>query len=132
MSDCIFCKIIKGEIPSYTIYEDEIVKVFLDVNPVANGHMLIIPKKHYENVFDIDPSIISHSTNLIREKLYPMIKEKLNCDGLTIAQNNGFGQEVKHYHIHLIPRFENDNGKMSFDKDMLKPIDEVYSKFEKK
>ena len=102
MSDCIFCKIIKGEIPSYTIYEDELVKVFLDVNPVTNGHMLIIPKKHYENVFDIDTSIISHSVNLIRDKLYPIIKEKLKADGLTISQNNGYGQEVKHYHIHLI------------------------------
>ena len=75
--DCIFCKIIRGEIPSYTIYEDDIVKVFLDVNPVTNGHMLIIPKNHYENAFDIDTNIISHSVNLIRDKLYPIIKEKL-------------------------------------------------------
>lgn len=132
MNDCIFCQIIKGKIPSYTIYEDELVKVFLDINPVAKGHMLIIPKKHYENVFDIDTNIISHSVNLIREKLYPMIKEKLNCDGLTICQNNKYGQEVKHYHIHLIPRYENDHGHMSFNKDLLIPVDKLYSIFEKK
>ena len=75
MSDCIFCKIIKGEIPSYTIYEDELVKVFLDVNPVTNGHMLIIPKKHYENAFDIDTNIITTATkvfirNPIRTNLF--------------------------------------------------------------
>lgn len=130
MSDCIFCKIIKGEIPSYTIYEDELVKVFLDVNPVTNGHMLIIPKKHYENVFDIDTSIISHSVNLIRDKLYPIIKEKLKADGLTISQNNGFGQEVKHYHIHLIPRYENDKAVQNFNKDILLPVDQVFTKLQ--
>ena len=130
MSDCIFCKIIKGEIPSYTIYEDELVKVFLDVNPVTNGHMLIIPKKHYENAFDIDTNIISHSVNLIRDKLYPIIKEKLKADGLTISQNNGFVQEVKHYHIHLIPRYENDNAIQNFNKDILLPVDQVFTKLQ--
>ena len=130
MSDCIFCKIIKGEIPSYTIYEDELVKVFLDVNPVTNGHMIIIPKKHYENAFDIDTNIISHSVNLIRDKLYPIIKEKLKADGLTISQNNGFCQEVKHYHIHLIPRYENDNAIQNFNKDILLPVDQVFTKLQ--
>lgn len=128
MKDCIFCKIINNEIPSSTIYEDDLVKVFLDVNPITNGHMLIIPKKHYENVFDIDKEIISHSIDLIRNNLYPMIKEKLNCDGLTISQNNGFGQEVKHYHIHVIPRYTNDNDTHTYNKDILLPVNEVFSK----
>lgn len=128
MNDCLFCKIIKGEIPSFTLYEDHLVKVFLDVNPNTNGHVLIIPKKHYQDLFDIDTDIILHSIKLVREKLYDLLKEKLNCDGLTICQNNGYGQEVKHYHIHLIPRYENDEVRLNYNKDKLLPIDDVYSK----
>ena len=63
MNDCIFCKIVNNEIKSSTIYEDDLVKVFLDVNPNTNGHMLIIPKKHYENVLEIPTEIVSHSTD---------------------------------------------------------------------
>lgn len=128
MENCIFCKIINNEIKSSTIYEDDLIKVFLDVNPETNGHMLIIPKKHYENVFDLDEKIILHSVKMIKEKLYPLIKEKLNCDGLTIAQNNGYGQEVKHYHIHVIPRYENDQDNHIYNKELLLPIEEVYHK----
>ena len=73
--DCIFCKIIKGEIPSYTIYEDEIVKVFLDISPVSNGHCLIIPKKHFENIIDIDLETLNH-IDKVTKKLYPILKEK--------------------------------------------------------
>lgn len=128
MEDCIFCKIVKGEIPSYTIYEDNLVKVFLDVNPNTNGHMLIIPKEHYRDVLVIPEEIINHSVKIIKEKLYPLIKEKLNCDGLTITQNNGYGQEVKHFHIHVIPRYENDHSSINFNKEMLISTEEVYSK----
>lgn len=132
MEDCIFCKIVKGEIPSYTIYEDELVKVFLDVNPNTNGHMLIIPKEHYKDLFELPEEIINHSVKLVKEKLYPLVKEKLNCDGLTFSQNNGYGQEVKHYHIHVIPRYENDHSMITFDKDMLIPTEEVFSKLSDK
>lgn len=126
MENCLFCKINNGLIPSKTIYEDDLVKVFLDINPATNGHMLIIPKKHYENVMDIDKDFITYSIDLIREKIYPTLKEKLNCKGLTISQNNGLGQEVKHYHIHLIPRYENDCDKHTYNEELLKPIDEIY------
>lgn len=128
MKDCIFCKINKDEIKSNTIYEDELVKVFLDVNPITNGHMLIIPKKHYENIIDIDNDVIMHSVKLIKEKLYPLVKEKLNCDGVTISQNNEYGQEIKHFHIHVIPRYENDEDTHTYNKDILIPISEIYSK----
>ena len=111
--DCIFCKIIKGDIPSYTIYEDEIVKVILDINPVSNGHMLIIPKTHYVKNTSKD--------------LYKKYKDKLNMDGLSITQNNDYGQEVKHYHLHLIPRYENDN--IEFIKPTnLDSVEDVYKK----
>lgn len=124
--DCIFCKIIKGDIPSYTIYEDEIVKVILDINPVSNGHMLIIPKTHYVNLMDIDDSVLSHIMNTSKD-LYKKYKNKLNMDGLSITQNNDYGQEVKHYHLHLIPRYENDN--IEFIKPTnLDSVEDVYKK----
>lgn len=124
--DCIFCKIIKGDIPSYTIYEDEIVKVILDINPVSNGHMLIIPKTHYVNLMDSNDSVLSHIMNTSKD-LYKKYKDKLNMDGLTITQNNDYGQEVKHYHLHLIPRYENDN--IEFIKPTnLDSVEDVYKK----
>lgn len=126
MKDCIFCKIIKGEIPSYTIYEDELVKVFLDVNPLTNGHTLIIPKKHYKNLFEADEEILKHSLKLVKEKFYPLFTSKLKCSGLSITQNNGHGQEVKHLHIHLIPRYENDLVNDVYNKELLKPVEEIF------
>ena len=125
--DCIFCKIVKGEIPSYTIYEDEIVKVFLDINPVSNGHCLIIPKKHFENIIDIDLETLSH-IDKVTKKLYPILKEKLYCLGITRTQNNEYGQEVKHYHLHLIPRYNGDDINFKADKKELKDVKEVYNK----
>ena len=126
MEDCIFCKIVNNEIKSHTIYEDELVKVFLDANPETNGHMLIIPKKHYQNILDLDEKIIPHAVKIIKEKLYPLMKEKLHCDG--IAQNNEYGQEVKHFHIHVVPRYENDQDYHSYNKDILISIEDIYSK----
>lgn len=128
MKDCIFCKIVNNEIKSHTIYEDELVKVFLDANPETNGHMLIIPKKHYQNILDLDEKIIPHAVKIIKEKLYPLMKEKLHCDGMTIAQNNEYGQEVKHFHIHVVPRYENDQDYHSYNKDILISTEDVYSK----
>ncbi len=128
MEDCIFCKIVNNEIKSHTIYEDELVKVFLDANPETNGHMLIIPKKHYQNILDLDEKIIPHAVKIIKEKLYPLIKEKLHCDGMTIAQNNEYGQEIKHFHIHVVPRYENDQDYHSYNKDILISIEDIYSK----
>lgn len=128
MEDCIFCKIVNNEIKSHTIYEDELVKVFLDANPETNGHMLIIPKKHYQNILDLDEKIIPHAVKIIKEKLYPLMKEKLHCDGMTIAQNNEYGQEVKHFHIHVVPRYENDQDYHSYNKDILISTEDIYSK----
>ena len=100
------------------LYEDDIVKVFLDVNPNSTGHCLIVPKEHYQDFFDIDKEVLNHvleTAKVIANRL----KERLNCDGITFAQNNGLGQDVKHYHLHLIPKYHNDD-KLS--------IEEVYNK----
>ncbi len=123
--DCIFCKIIKGEIPSYTIYEDDIVKVFLDIDPKTNGDTLIIPKKHFTNIDDIDLETLSH-INKVTKDMYTLLKSKLHCDGMTVIQNNDYGQEVKHYHVHLTPRYENDLLSHTYNKDMLNSLEEVF------
>lgn len=109
MEDCLFCKIIKGEIPSYKILENDHLYAFMDINPNSNGHILIIPKEHVVTVLDVNSNFINEALNTIKNDLYPLLKEKLNIDGLTISQNNFLGQDVKHYHIHLMPRYSKDN-----------------------
>lgn len=130
MNDCLFCKIIKKELPSKTIYEDQLIQVIMNINPLTNGHLLVLPKKHFTNILDIDEEFITHSFKIIRNKLYPLLKEKLNCKGLTIIENNELGQEIRHFHIHLIPRYENDEYKEISSKD-IKNLDEIFSKITK-
>ena len=127
MEDCLFCKIIQGEIPSKTIHEDEIVKVMMDINPISDGHILVIPKNHNTDLLDLDDDTLLHIKRITTEILIPKLKEKLNCDGITICQNNGLGQEIKHFHVHLIPRYENDNIKMT-NKENIEDIEEIYNK----
>lgn len=131
MENCIFCKIINGELPSKTIYEDEIIKVIMNINPNSNGHLLVLPKEHLENINNISTELVSHMFNVIKEKLYPLLKEKLNCGGLTLIQNNELGQEIKHYHIHLVPRYSNDNIDLNYNEDMINNLDQVYDELTK-
>lgn len=128
--ECIFCKIVNGELASYTIYEDEIVKVFLNINPSSDGDLLIIPKKHYTNLVDIDLDTLTH-INFISKKMYELLKTKLNIDGLTLCQNNDYGQEIKHYHMHLTPRYKNDNVEVIYPNKN-KDIKEIYEKLKDK
>lgn len=132
MNDCIFCKIINGEMPSKTVYEDELIKVIMNINPSTNGHLLVLPKTHYVNIFDIDEKIINHSFQIIRDKLYPILKEKLNCEGLTLSENNLLGQEIKHFHIHVTPRYKNDLVDYLYNEEMLEDLDTVFSKLQDK
>lgn len=126
MNDCIFCKIINNEIPSKTIYEDEKIKIIMNINPITNGHLLVIPQQHMVNINDIDIDIVNHSFKVIRDIIYPQLKEKLNCKGLTLSQNNELGQEIKHYHIHLIPRYEDDNIDFTHNEELLEDIEKIY------
>lgn len=103
--DCIFCKIINGDIPSYKIYEDELVIAFLDINPITPGHTLIVPKKHYRDIEDIEDDILMHIIN-VSKKIKLKMEEKLNIDGITLIQNNGDIQDVKHFHLHLKPYYK--------------------------
>ena len=128
MKDCIFCKIIKGEIPSRTVYEDDQIKVIMNINPSTDGHLLVIPKEHMVDIRDTKEEIILHSIQTVKNKIYPLLKERLNCEGLTLAQNNEMGQEIKHYHIHLIPRYPEDHADFTYDSTKLSDLDEVFDK----
>ena len=141
MSDCLFCKIIDGSIPSYTVYEDDKVKAILDINPNNDGHLLVIPKEHKANLYEMDDDTLIYMLNIIREKLnnlYTLLvvslvivlivvyaMPKLNIDGLTISQNNDYGQEVKHFHIHVIPRYKNDKFPLASN---CSKVEDVYHK----
>ena len=103
--DCIFCKIANKEIPSDKIYEDENFLVFLDIQPVSHGHILIIPKKHIIWMQDADDKTISEIF-ILTKKIMLAIKSSLKCDYI---QESVVGNEVPHFHIHLIPRYSNDN-----------------------
>ena len=122
--DCLFCKIANGEIPSEVVYEDNIVKVFLDINPTTNGDSLIVPKKHFKDFREVDDETLAHM-NDVAKKLYPMYQEKLNCQGLTLSHNTDYSQDIKHFHIHFIPRYNDDGVKHLSNKDMLKDIKEI-------
>ena len=103
--DCIFCKIANKEIPSFKVYEDDIVYAFLDINPDSDGHTLIIPKKHFKDLDDIDLETLNH-INKVSKEIKKLLEEKLNCIGLSLLQNNGSVQEIKHYHLHLKPYYK--------------------------
>ena len=108
--DCLFCKIINGDIPSYKIYEDDIVLCFIYINPDSNVNTLLIPKKHYLYIYDILLDTLTHIFK-IAKKLKLELEEKLQCDGVTFVQNNGQIQEVKHFHLHLKPYYKNNKIK---------------------
>lgn len=107
--DCIFCKIANGEIPSKTLYEDEQFKVILDLGPATRGHALVLPKEHYDNLYELPDEVAAESMKLAK-KMAVKMTEKLHAQGFNLVQNNGetAGQTVIHFHLHLIPRYEND------------------------
>ncbi len=109
MSDCIFCKIANGEIPSNTIFENDQFRVILDNGPATKGHALVLPKEHYADLFEIPEETVKGAVG-VAKTVAGMMKEKLGCDGLNLVQNNGAaaGQTVMHFHLHIIPRYEND------------------------
>lgn len=124
MKECLFCKIINKEIPSKIIYEDNILMAFLDISPTTNGDTLIVPKKHYKDFLEINNETLT-KINELAKKLYPIYQDKLNCDGLTLSNNLDYGQEIKHFHMHFIPRYKNDEVKHLSNKDILKDLDEI-------
>lgn len=114
MEDCLFCKIVKGEIDSAKIWEDEKVLAFLDVNPLTKGHCLIIPKEHYENIFDMNEDVLKKILGLAKD-LSGKMRENLNATGVNLVNASGKDaeQSVFHFHLHVVPRYENDGLDMN-------------------
>ncbi len=105
MSDCVFCKIISGEIPAAKIFEDDRIFAFLDINPVNPGHTLVIPKQHYQMIVDTPDELIAEVFKTVK-KLMIVIKMSLSCDFVALSV---VGTDVPHFHVHLIPRYFSDN-----------------------
>lgn len=107
--DCIFCKLANGVIPTNSLYEDDDVKVIFDASPASKGHVLILPKQHYDNVYSLDDKIAGHIFQTA-VKVAGALKDGLGLEGLNIVQNNGeiAGQTVFHFHMHIIPRYKGD------------------------
>ena len=131
--DCIFCKLANGVYPTNSIYEDDNFNVILDVGPATKGHALILPKQHYANLFEL-PDDVAGEVMVLAKKMATHMKEKLNCDGFNLIQNNGpcAGQTVFHFHYHLIPRYENDGQNLlweptSPDEESLKELCKLLS-----
>ncbi|GAY72816.1 HIT family protein [Lentilactobacillus kosonis] len=117
MKDCIFCKIVAGEIPSYTIYEDDVVKAFLDISQGTPGHTLVIPKKHVPNIFEYDPELAGEVFSRIPKIARAIKASNPEIQGMNIVNNNGqiAYQSVFHSHFHLIPRYtDHDDFSMTF------------------
>ena len=108
--NCIFCKIINGDIPSAKVYEDEDFVIMLDIGPATFGHVLILPKEHYANLFEMPEELLAKAVKLAKSFGEKLVKA-LHADGMNVVQNNGLaaGQTVFHFHMHLIPRYEGDS-----------------------
>ena len=105
--DCIFCKLANGDIPTNSLYEDDIVKVIFDAGPASDGHVLILPKNHYDDIYSMDEDTAAHIFK-VATRIAKAYKQSLDYEGLNIVQNNGeaAGQTVFHFHVHVIPRYE--------------------------
>lgn len=126
--NCIFCAIVAGEIPSFKVYEDDLVLAYLDINPFTKGHTLVIPKTHSANLLETDDETLA-AVILRVKKIAAHLKEKLGADGFNILQNNGeaAGQTVHHLHFHIVPRYGEATTEIAFangkgDFDALKKL----------
>ncbi len=104
---CIFCEIVEGNIPSYSVYEDAYVKAFLDISQVTKGHTLVVPKQHYDNFLTCEREVMLHVME-VAQMLGKEICEAMNANGMNILSNINevAGQSVNHFHVHLIPRYD--------------------------
>ena len=118
--NCIFCKIAAGEIPSATIYEDDDFRVILDIEPASKGHALILPKEHYANLYEL-PEELAAKVLIVAKKVIASMTEIVGCDGYNVLQNNGevAGQTVFHFHMHLIPRYKDDDVTIGWNQGEL-------------
>ena len=116
MSDCIFCKIIKGELPCFKVYEDEICIAFLDIHPINTGHTLVIPKRHVARSFELKDDEAGHLFKIAKNLYTALRKTDVKSEGANFFLSDGkvAGQEVEHAHLHFVPRFSGDHQSLGF------------------
>ena len=129
MDMCIFCKIVNKEIPAKIIYEDDEIMAFLDINPRNEGHTLVIPKKHYDNLLEAPDNTLAEMMR-VAKLLCQRMKNKLNAKGFNIVINveKVAGQEINHLHLHIVPRYGKDEEVISFGEVREVELDGVYEK----
>ncbi|WP_346917594.1 HIT family protein [Clostridium sp.] len=132
--DCIFCKIVKGELPSNLVYEDDLIMCFLTIEPINEGHVLIIPKNHYLDTDEIPTEVVT-SMMVLSKRIVKVIKEKYSPDGYSIMQNGGEFNDIGHYHMHVFPRYKGDgfgwtfsDKKHDFSQEIAKELKERLDK----
>lgn len=130
--ECLFCKIIAGEIPSTAVYEDEDFKAILDVNPAARGHVIIIPKKHASNIYELEDEDAA-KVFPIAKKIASALQKTYGCDGVNVLQNNGeaAGQTVFHLHVHVVPRYYGDGVQIMWKPGDTPDLNEVAAEIKK-
>lgn len=122
---CVFCSIVKGDIPSNKLYEDDMVIAFFDINPTSYGHCLVVPKEHCDSFLDCPTKILDHVFE-VAQKLANVLEEKLGCDGINVLTNihEAAGQSVNHFHVHFIPRYANkDHDSVTIEFGEIEKVD---------
>ncbi|KYG66458.1 hypothetical protein AZI86_05275 [Bdellovibrio bacteriovorus] len=135
---CVFCKVINGELPSSKVYEDDVCLAFLDIHPITEGHVLVIPKSHKERFTQLDAQTAGHLFQIGHKILKAIEKSDLRCEGANLFLSDGVvaGQDVMHSHLHIAPRFKGDGQRTGFshsdpDEYPRKRLDEIANKVKK-
>lgn len=132
--DCLFCSIIKGEIPAKVIAENELAIAFLDVCPISDGHTIVIPKKHFRDLSSCDQEYLEAVIDLSKDVAQMLLNSKLKPWGINYLSNEGAvaGQEIKHFHLHVIPKYgKNEGFKVGIGERYVEDLDKVYKILEK-
>ena len=116
--DCVFCKIVNGELPSKKVYEDDLIIGIMDIDPFCDGHVLLIPKKHYTDMMELDSDVLKHMNDVAKD-LTKKLMTKLDKHSMTMSYNYGEKQMVKHFHLHLLP---------NIDDGVKENVDDIYNK----
>jgi len=126
--DCIFCKIVAGEIPCFKVYDDDRCIAFMDISPLNPGHLLVVPKEHFGNILEIDPGMYGHLAGVVC-RLSKAVQAAIRPDGMNVLQLNGkaANQVVPHLHVHLVPRWHDDRIRISEWEPVLGDKDSIRS-----
>ena len=132
MEDCVFCRIARKEEHASFVYEDKDVVAFLDLRPVNEGHTLVVPRKHYENIFEVPDEEVANLFKIVKKLAYGIMKSE-KAEGISIVQNNGEAahQLIFHFHVHIIPRYEGQDSHRPRGTVEQNELDRVAAKIRK-